>query len=176
MFSKYITITRLTSHARKYMASTLQAIPDQEAVEGHREGPGVETPQSPFGQVVMEGEVDRGGSGLLGQHKSGVCQGEECRARGGGQGSFRERRRRGGARPTGSVTLRFALRGVKRQAVFSFVYSTFSFVWRLSLGAGDRDALLGLIISIWDRIWSNKTLLLSPRAAASRCHAPLGRM
>ena len=33
--------------------------PDQEVVEGHREGPGVETSQSPFGQVVMEGEVHR---------------------------------------------------------------------------------------------------------------------
>ena len=46
---------------------------DQEVVEGHREGPGVEASQSPFGQVVVEGEVYRGGSGLLGQHESGVC-------------------------------------------------------------------------------------------------------
>ena len=65
--------------------------PDQEVVEGHREGPGVEASQSPFGQVVME-EVDRGGSGLLGQHESGVGQGEESRARGGGQGGFGGRR------------------------------------------------------------------------------------
>ena len=62
--------------------------PDQEVVEGHREGPGVETSQSPFGQVVMEGEAHRGGFGLLGQHESGVYQGEESRAGGGGQGGF----------------------------------------------------------------------------------------
>ena len=66
--------------------------PDQEVVEGHREGPGVKASQSPFGQVVMEGEVYRGGFGLLGQHESGVCQGEESRARGGGQGGFGGRR------------------------------------------------------------------------------------
>ena len=62
--------------------------PNQEVVEGHREGPGVETPQSPFGQVAMEGEIHRGGFGLLGQHESGVYQGEESRAGGGGQGGF----------------------------------------------------------------------------------------
>ena len=56
--------------------------PDQEVVEGHREGPRVEASQSPFGQVVMEGEVDRGGSGLLGQHESGVSgRGESCQKR-----------------------------------------------------------------------------------------------
>ena len=52
----------------------------------------MEASQCPFGQVVMEGAVDRGGSGLLGQHESGVCQGEESRARGGGQGGFGGRR------------------------------------------------------------------------------------
>ena len=31
--------------------------PDQEAVEGHMEGPRVETPQGPLGQAVMEGKV-----------------------------------------------------------------------------------------------------------------------
>ena len=62
--------------------------PDQEVVEGHREGSGVETSQGPFGQVVMEGEVHRGGFGFLGQHESGVYQGEVSRAGGGGQGSF----------------------------------------------------------------------------------------
>ena len=62
--------------------------PNQEVVEGHREGPGVVTPQSPFGQVVMEGEVHRGGLGLLGQHESGMYQVEESRARGGDQGEF----------------------------------------------------------------------------------------
>ena len=46
--------------------------PDQEVVEGHRESPWVEAPQGPHGQVAMEGEVHRGGSGFLGQHKGGV--------------------------------------------------------------------------------------------------------
>ena len=59
---------------------------NQEVVEGHREGPGVETFQSPFGQVAMEGEVHRGSSGLFGQHESGVYQGEESRAGGSDQG------------------------------------------------------------------------------------------
>ena len=62
--------------------------PDQEVVEGHREGPGVEASQNPVGQVVMEGEVYRGGFEFLGQHESGACQGEESHARGGGQGGF----------------------------------------------------------------------------------------
>ena len=62
--------------------------PNQKVVEGHREGSGVETSQTPFGQVAMEGEVHRGGFGLLGQHESGVYQGEESRARGGDQGGF----------------------------------------------------------------------------------------
>ena len=60
--------------------------PNQKVVEGHMEGPGVETSQSPFGQVAMEGEIHRGGFGLLGQHESGVYQGEESRTGGGGQG------------------------------------------------------------------------------------------
>ena len=64
---------------------------DQEVVEGHREGPGVETSQSPFGQVAMEGKVHRGGFGLPRQHESGVHQDEESRAGGGGQGGFGRR-------------------------------------------------------------------------------------
>ena len=57
--------------------------PIQKVVEGHTEGSGVETSQTPFGQVAMKGEVHRGGFGLLGQHESGVHRGEESRARGG---------------------------------------------------------------------------------------------
>ena len=77
----------------------------------------------------------------------------------------------GGARPTGSVTfLTFSLRGVKGQAVFLCLL--YLFLCPAVLGAGDRGALLGSIISIGDRIWSGKTPLLPARAAASRCHGP----
>ena len=54
--------------------------PNQEVVEGHREGPGVETPQSPFSQVAMKGEVHRSSLGLLGKHESGMYQVEESHA------------------------------------------------------------------------------------------------
>ena len=61
----------------------------------------------------------------------------------------------GGARPTGSVTfLTFSLRGVKGQAVFLCLI--YLFLCPAVLRAGDRGALLGSIISIWDRIWSDK--------------------
>ena len=46
--------------------------PDQEAVERYKEGPWVEAPQGPLGQVVVEGEVHGGGLGFLGQHKGGM--------------------------------------------------------------------------------------------------------
>ena len=44
------------------------------------------------------------------------------------------------------------------------------------LGAGERGAPLGPIISVRDRICSRKIPLLSVMAAASRCHGPSGRM
>ena len=50
---------------------------DQEAVEGHREGQRVETPQGPLGQVVVEREVHGGGVGVPRQYKSGLYQGKE---------------------------------------------------------------------------------------------------
>ena len=64
--------------------------PDQEVVEGHREGPGVETFQSPFGQVVVEGDLEKSTGAVLdflGSTRVG-CIRARSRAGGGGQGGF----------------------------------------------------------------------------------------
>ena len=39
--------------------------PDQENVEGHKEGAWVETSKSPLGQVAVGGEIHRGGFGAV---------------------------------------------------------------------------------------------------------------
>ena len=77
--------------------------PDQEAVEGHREGPRVEAPQGPLEQVVVGGKVHRGGVGLLGEHYGRVYQCEKDAPRGGGRGGLGRRRRGRWAKPTDIV-------------------------------------------------------------------------
>ena len=62
--------------------------PDQEVVERYREGPRVGASKGPLGQVVMEGEVNRGGAGFPGKHQGGVHQCEKGGPGGGKRGGI----------------------------------------------------------------------------------------
>ena len=63
--------------------------PDQEVVEGYREGTRVKAPKAPLGQMAVEGEVYRGGFGVPGEHQGREHQHQEKASGGKGRGLAR---------------------------------------------------------------------------------------
>ena len=62
--------------------------PDQEVMERHRESPRVKASKGPLGQVAVEREVDRGGTGFPGKHQGRVHQREKDSSGGGKRGGI----------------------------------------------------------------------------------------